>query len=308
MRALLHVGNLAFWRDVLLTSLAPMIWGSTYIVTSEILPSGRPVTAAVIRTLPAGLLLLAFASLRHGREIMPVCGQRWRVALLGTLNIGIFQALLFVTAYRLPGGLAAVLGSVQPLLVLGLSWGVDGRRPAPATLGGALAGVVGMAVMLLSPRTVADPLGVAAALVGAASMAVGLWLTGRWQASGQVRLPVLALTGWQLLTGAVLLAPIAGLLEAPLPALTWSQWLAYAWLCLGGAVLAYALMFRGTACLPAVAVSSLGLLSPLTAVLLGWAFLGQAITGWALVGLVAVLLGVLLVQYTGAASQKNSKP
>ena len=46
------------WGDILLTALAPLIWGSTYIVTSELLPPDRPFTAALIRVLPAGLLLL----------------------------------------------------------------------------------------------------------------------------------------------------------------------------------------------------------------------------------------------------------
>ena len=46
------------WRDVALTALAPAIWGSTYLVTSEWLPPDRPFTAALLRVLPAGLLLL----------------------------------------------------------------------------------------------------------------------------------------------------------------------------------------------------------------------------------------------------------
>ena len=58
------------------------------------------------------------------------------------------------------------------------------------------------------------------------------------------------------------------------------------------AVVAYALWFRGIARLPSVAVSSLGLLSPVTAVLLGWALLGQTMTGVSLVGMLASILAV----------------
>ena len=43
---------------ILSTALAPLIWGSTYLVTTEFLPPNRPFTAALIRVLPAGLLLL----------------------------------------------------------------------------------------------------------------------------------------------------------------------------------------------------------------------------------------------------------
>ena len=54
---------------------------------------------------------------------------------------------------------------------------------------------------------------------------------------------------------------------------------------------------RGIARLPSVAVSSLGLLSPVTAVLLGWVLLGQAMTGVSLVGMLVVLASILAVQW-----------
>jgi probable blue pigment (indigoidine) exporter len=191
------------WRDVMLTAAAPAIWGSTYIVTSEYLPPDRPFTAALIRTLPAGLLLLLLT------RRLPARRDGWRLMVLGTLNIGIFQALLFIAAYRLPGGLAAVLGAIQPLLVMVLAWAVDGRAPRRVTLWASLVGVLGMAVLLLSPQTVYEPVGIAAALLGAACMAAGVWLTHRWR----LDLPVLALTGWQLLIGGLMLAPVAWLAD-----------------------------------------------------------------------------------------------
>ncbi|WP_174865464.1 EamA family transporter [Pectobacterium polaris] len=282
-----------YWRDVILTALAPAIWGSTYIVTSEILPPDRPFTAALIRVLPAGLLLLLFT------RRFPARRDWWRVLVLSALNIGVFQALLFVAAYRLPGGLAAVLGAIQPLLVMVLVWAVDHRAPRLATLWSAIIGVVGMAILLLSPQTTFEPVGVAAALLGAVCMATGVWLTRRWQ----LDLPVLPLTGWQLFLGGLMLAPVAWIADAPLPALTLSQWAAYSYLCLAGAVLAYGLWFRGISRLPTVAVASLGLLSPLTAVVLGWALLSQSMTGTAFLGLAIVLASVFAVQWTTARSK-----
>ncbi|MFJ5452563.1 EamA family transporter [Pectobacterium jejuense] len=279
-----------YWRDVILTALAPAIWGSTYIVTSEILPPDRPFTAALIRVLPAGLLLLLFT------RRFPARRDWWRVLVLSALNIGVFQALLFVAAYRLPGGLAAVLGAIQPLLVMVLVWAVDHRAPRLATLWSAIIGVAGMAILLLSPQTTFEPVGIAAALLGAVCMATGVWLTRRWQ----LDLPVLPLTGWQLFLGGLMLAPVTWIADAPLPALTLSQWAAYSYLCLAGAVLAYGLWFRGVSRLPTVAVASLGLLSPLTAVVLGWALLSQSITGTAFLGLAIVLASVFAVQWTTA--------
>lgn len=285
--------SLSYWRDVLLTALAPAIWGSTYIVTTQLLPPDRPFTAALIRVLPAGILLLLF-TLR-----LPAYREIGRLLILSALNIGVFQALLFVAAYRLPGGLAAVLGAIQPLLVMVLIWTVDRRAPQKITLWAALAGVVGMAVLLLSPQTVFEPIGIAAALLGAGCMATGVWLTRRWQ----IAMPVMALTGWQLVLGGLMLAPAVWMFDAPLPALTASQYAAYTYLSLAGAFVAYGLWFRGITRLPGVAVASLGLLSPLTAVLLGWIILSQSLSSTAFVGLAIVLISVLVVQRTSARAR-----
>lgn len=173
------------WRDVLLTACAPTIWGSAYLVTSEWLPPDRPFTAARLRVLPAGLLLLALT------RQLPAPGERWRLLLLAALNIGVFQALLFVAAYRLPGGLAAVLGAIQPLIVMCLAWGIDRQIPSSWAVAAGVLGVAGMAVQLLSPQTVWEPVGILAALTGALCMACGTWLGRRWR----LHMPVLALTG-----------------------------------------------------------------------------------------------------------------
>jgi probable blue pigment (indigoidine) exporter len=63
-------------------------------------------------------------------------------------------------------------------------------------------------------------------------------------------------------------------------------------------LITYALWFRGVARLPTVAVASLGLLSPLAAIVLGWLLLSQSITGTAFLGLVIVLASVFTVQWT----------
>jgi probable blue pigment (indigoidine) exporter len=272
--------------DLLLTALAPAIWGTTYIVTSQFLPPDRPFIAALLRVLPAGIALLIWC------RRFPLRNEWWKLIVTGILNIGAFQALLFIAAYRLPGGLAAVIGAIQPLLVMMLAWCVDRQRSPWVAVLSAVTGIIGMALLLLSPHTVLDPLGIMAAFSGAVSMALGTWLSRRWAIS----LPVVALTGWQLLIGGVVLAPVAWLVDPPLQGVTLTQAAGYLWLCVAGAMLAYGLWFRGISRLPSVAVSALSLLSPVTAVLLGWIFLGQKIEGVALVGLIVVLLSVLSIQ------------
>ena len=131
-----------------------------------------------------------------------------------------------------------------------------------------------------------------AALAGAAAMALGVYLSKHRRTS----LPVLAFTGWQLFIGGLCLLPVALLAEPPLEALSAANIGGYLYLCLFGAVLAYVLWFDGIAKLPPAAVSSLGLLSPVCAFVLGWLFLGQGMDAKSMAGFVLVLASIFGVQ------------
>lgn len=272
--------------DLLLTSAAPAIWGSTYVVTTLMLPPGIPLTVAMLRALPAGLLLLLFV-----RQLPQ--GVWWpRVFLLGALNFSVFWAMLFVAAYRLPGGVAATLGAIQPLLVIALARLLLGAPVRGLAVLAAAAGLGGVALLVLTPKAALDPVGVAAGLASAASMALGTVLSRRWQP------PVSALTftSWQLTAGGILLAPAALLAEPALPAFSLLNVAGIAYLGLIGAALTYVLWFRGVARLEPAVVSSLGFLSPVTAVLLGWGVLGQGLSAAQLVGMAVVVASVWLSQ------------
>ncbi|WP_200824512.1 EamA family transporter [Nonomuraea solani] len=270
-----------------MTALTPAIWGTTFLATTELLPPDRPLLAAVIRALPAGLLLVAIT------RRVPRGSWWWRSLVLGALNIGVFFALLFVGAYRLPGGVAATIGAVQPLLVAMLSAGLLGERLTPRTLLAAVAGVAGVGLLVLRADARLDAIGVAAALGGAAVMATGVVLSKRWQSPA----PLLATTGWQLVAGGVLMLPVALVAEGAPPAgLTAVNLAGYAYLSLIGAALAYALWFRGLRELPATKVTFLGLLSPVVATALGWAVLGQELTALQVLGAIIVLAALVTAQ------------
>lgn len=273
-------------HDTLLTALAPLAWGSTYIVTSTLLPPDMPLTAAVLRVLPVGVLMVLWH--RH----LPTGFWAWRMLLLGALNIGIFQAALFFAAYRLPGGVAATLGAIQPLLVAVFAWPLLGQKPSLRVVLAGVVGLIGVALLVLTPAAQLDAMGVIVALAGAVCMALGMTLSRRWLAP----VPMVVFTSWQLVIGGTLLLPLAVWLEPPLPDLTALQVAAYGYLGLIGAGLAYFLWFRGLSRLPASAVASLGLLSPVSATLLGWLLAGQALTAGQVGGAVLVLGAVWLGQ------------
>ena len=281
--------------DLLLTAVAPAIWGSTYLVTTELLPAGYPLTVAMLRALPAGLLLLLAV-----RQLPQ--GIWWaRVFVLGALNFSVFWWLLFVAAYRLPGGVAATVGAIQPLIVILLARGLLGTPVRALSIAAAVAGMAGVALLILTPQATLDPVGIAAGLAGAVSMAAGTVLSRRWQP------PVspLTFTAWQLTAGGLLLLPAALWLEPSLPALTLPNIAGFAYLGLIGAALTYILWFRGIARLEPSTVSPLGFLSPMTAVILGWSVLGQNLSPMQIAGMVIVLGSVWLSQ---RAQQAKTSP
>ena len=281
--------------DLVLTVLAPVVWGSTYYVTTEFLPHGYPVTIAALRALPAGLLLLAVTRRLPERDWLG------RIFVLGALNFAVFWICLFVAAYRLPGGVAATLGATQALLVIVLARGLLGMAINLPAVAAAAAGVGGVALLVLGPEAALDPVGIAAGLGGSASMAAGTVLSRRWQ------LPVSALTvtAWQLTAGGLILVPFALVAEPPLPPIEVRHLGAVAYLGLIGAAVSYVLWFRGLVRLGPGVVSMLGMMSPVTAVLLGWVLLGQELSPVQMIGAAIVLGSIWAGQHAEAQPQSK---
>lgn len=280
------------WYDPWLTALAPLIWGSTYVVTTEFLPPDVPLLSAALRTLPVGLLILLW--LRQ----LPDRGWWGKIFLLGFLNIGVFQALLFVAAYRLPGGVAATVGAIQPLVVVILSWAVLGARTSWLSWIAAVSGMLGVALLVLGPAAKLDGLGIIAAAGGALAMACGTLLTKRWQPP----VNALVLTSWQLSVGGLFLLPLALSVESLPQSINLTQVLGYLWLSLIGTGLTYVFWLRGVMRMSASAVTGFSLLSPLSATVLGLVLLDQQLTWLQSVGMVLVLTGVWLGQYKMTAA------
>ncbi len=255
--------------------------GSTYICDDQLLPPGIPLTVAVLRALPAGLALLLVV------RQLPKGAWWWKSLILGALNFSLFWACLFVSAYRLPGGVAATVGAVQPLIRHPAGLLVLGSPVRMLAVLGGVAGMAGVALLVLTPKASLDTLGIAAGLGGAVSMACGTVMSRKWKP------PVspLTFTAWQLdrwWPSACAVRGDAGAVDAC------ADFAKHCWLYLSGligAAFTYILWFRGLSRLEPAAVSALGFLSPLVAVLLGWLLLDQ---GWPvqITGMLVVLLSV----------------
>ena len=278
------------------TALAPALWGTTYLTTTLLLPEDRPLLAATLRALPAGLLLLLIC------RRLPRGEWWWKSWLLGILNIGAFFALLFVAAYRLPGGVAAIFGGIQPLIVALLASRLLQERLTARVVIAGIAGVFGVGLIVLQAQARLDTVGILAAVGGTLSMSSGIVLSKKW---GQPA-PPLTTTAWQLVTGGLTLLVVMLAVEGlPATPLTPPNILGYAYLSLAGTAFAYVMWFRGIARLPAGTTAFLGLLSPVVAILLGWVIAGEALSVLQLAGIVIVLGSIAAAVVSRAARPRS---
>ncbi|MCU1480421.1 MAG: eamA 1 [Subtercola sp.] len=274
------------YKWMLVTAIAPVAWGSNYFVTRQFLPLDHPLWGAVIRALPAGLLLLALSRSRPR-------GSWWIKSLvLGTLNVGAFFVLIYIASQLLPSSVASTIMATSAAVLLLLAWPMLSDRPTVLPVVGAAVGFAGVVVMLLGGGGSIQPLGVVASLSAMVLSSVGFILTKKW-AVGQ---KTLAITSWQLLAGGLLVLPVALIVEGGPPSITPTAAVGFAYVTVVATALAFVAWFTGLRHLPAGTVGLVGLLNPVTGVLLGTLVAGE-VFGWRqAVGTALVLGGVLIGQ------------
>ena len=273
-------------RWILLGAIAPISWGSVYFVTLHWIPAEEPLTAAVLRALPAGLLLLAV------RRRLPQGAWWWRSAVLGVLNCSAFFVLVYFAAKLLPTSIAAMLMSLSPIAMMLIAWGLVAERPTVRRLLGAVMGLLGVVLLMAAAVGAIDGWGVAASVTGMAMYALGSVLAKRW--SGQV--DSIASSSWQRPAGGLLRVPFALALEGVPSALPATAVLGDAYIALIPTALAFVCWFGALRHLTAGQVGLLGLLNPVTGVLLGVLLGGELLSAWQWLGIAIVLAGITIGQ------------
>ena len=285
----------ANWRAVLITAIAPVAWGATYFVTHLLLPADSPLWGSALRALPAGILLLLIAR-RLPR------GIEWaRSALLGLLNVGGFFLLLYFAAQLLPTSVASSIMAASPLVLALFAWALAGQRPTARMFAGAAVGILGVLLLVAGGVGAIDAWGVAASAAGLIASSIGFVLSKRW---GATAAPV-AESAWQLTAGGVMLLVVALLVEGTPPALDGGGWLGVAYVTLIGTALANVAWFYGLEHLKAGTVGIIGLLNPVTGVLLGVLLGGETLAPPQLIGIVLVLGGIGF-GVTGVAHRRSA--
>ena len=277
--------------DMLRLLVLSALWGGSFIFMRVAAPALGPFVLVFCRVGLAGLVLLLYARLSSQQLELK---SRWRQYLvIGLLNSAVPFVLISTAELHLTASLAAILNATTPLFsalfaALWLDEPLTGRKVGGIGLG--LLGVsivTGLSTLVFSPIVL---LSIGASLAAACSYGLaGSFIKARAKGA-----PALGMTVGSQLAATLLLAPLvpASLPSAPPSALVIGCTLA---LSLLSTALAYILYFRLMVNIGPVKTLTVTFLSPIFGVLWAALFLGEALSGGAVLGCVVVLLGTALV-------------
>lgn len=275
-------------RWSLLAAVAPITWGATYYVTGALLPADYPLWGGTLRALPAGLLLLLL--LRR----LPTGAWWWKSAVLGTLNMGLFFTLVYLAAQLLPSSVAATIMAMSPAVVMIFGWLIQREHSSLFAMLGAAVGFLGVVLMVWSGDGGLSAAGIGASAGAMALSSLGFVLTKRWTAMSAP--PTLPMLSWQLVLGGLLVLPFAALVEGAPPQMTGERLLGYGYIAIVATVIAYLAWYTALRKIPLGTIGLVGLLNPVTGVILGVVFAAEHLTVAQSIGIALVLTGVVLGQ------------
>jgi drug/metabolite transporter (DMT)-like permease len=270
-----------------------VVWGSTFLAIAVVVRDLPPFLSMAIRHLAAGALLFSWVLLRR-RDHEPLGFRQWRAAF-------VFGGALFLVGHgglawaqqEVPSGIAALLVGTIPLWMAILAWILLGERLGLRAFAGLALGFGGLALLVdPSGEEGAKPIGALVIVLGALGWAAGSVYSQR------SALPKDTLLGaaMGMLAGGLLLAVFSGARgEFDDATFTTDALLATAYMVVVGSLIGFSAYVWLLKTVPASTVSTYAYVNPVIAVILGWAFNDEVITGRTLAAGAAIVVGVALM-------------
>lgn len=277
----------------LVPGLFVLIWSTGFISARGAVPHTDPLAFTAVR-FGCVTTILSLIALGAGARF-PAGWAGWQGPLVaGFLMQGVYLSGTFVAiGLGLPAGIAALVGSLQPLLTASLAGPLLGERVSRRRAVGIVLGFLGAGLVLAPKLGATDPSGIPPlALAISFGSVVALTLGTLWQKRTGGGGDLLANAVLQFLGGAACAIPLAFLFGRvqfdPVPPL----WLSLAWAVLvnsvAGVLLFLFLIRRGAV----AGVASLFFLVPPVSAGLGYVLFGETLTWIQGAGMAVAALGV----------------
>jgi len=274
------------------------LWGTSFVAIEAGLHYFPPLLFAGLRYAVAGAIVLGIAAVASGRTV-PRSRDEWLgVGVAGVFVIAAYHGLLYVAEIHITGAVAAVIVSLSPVLTATFAaLLLPNERLGPFEIGGFALGILGVIV-------IADPmeaglgssalLGVALAFAGAVAFSLGAVLLRPLRTD----LPIAALQGWAMVSGAGLLLVGGAILGESPAAIVWNATAvaSLSYLTLLSGVVAFLIYFALLDEVGPTQLHLVGYAEPVVAAVGSWVLLGSLIEAEALVGFVAILAGFAVLE------------
>lgn len=269
------------------------IWGSTYLFTAIAVRDLPPFLLSGLRNVTAGMLL--YAVMRARGTPRPSRRQWLDAIIVGTCLLAFGNGAVTWAAQREPSGVIALIISLVPLWLLVIDWLVLKRlRPSAYEVGGILVGLVGVALLALPQGG-----GGSVSVLGLAVLVFsGLaWASGSLYSRG---LPPpkdpLVVSGMEMLMGGVVMLGLSAAsgewASVHTTDFTPRALLALGYLVLFGSALTFSAYKWLLKNVRPVTAGTYAFVNPVVAMLLGWLFAGEVVTG-RLVFAMALIVGAV---------------
>jgi drug/metabolite transporter (DMT)-like permease len=284
-------------------------FGMSGPLAKALMEAGWTPTAAVTARLAGGALAMAlFAGFIKPDWVRDALAHRKTVIAYGLVPIAGAQLCYYNAVSHLSVGVALLLEYTAPVLVVGWLWATTKRAPGRLTLAGVALAVTGIMLVLdvfagARINTVGVGWGLAAAVCAACYFMMSDEATAGGSDDGGLHPVTLAAGG--LIVGAVAVAALGASGVLPMAFTTHDTvvaghtlpwYLPVVAMALIPTAIAYTLGIFGVARLRPRFASLVGLAEVLFAILIAWAFLGEAITAVQALGGAVVLLGLALAR------------
>lgn len=282
------------------------IWGSTYLLNYFAIQDIPPFLMAGTRFFVAGGLLYALA-LSTGKAQKISRKQLGNVAMMGILFLSIGTGGTVWAEQYVDTGMAALITTFQPLLTTLLMWLILSNMPKWKAILGVLLGIVGMSLLIGQPRLVADDavlfgifvIGISVVSWSFASVVITRLDLPAYRAQGTALQMVLG--GLVLILSSLITGEAKGF---TLSAIGLKAGLSWVYLVIFGSMLTFSAFNFLLQKVSPDKVATSTYVNPIVAMILGWAFNNEVITGQSILAAIIMLTGVFFIHSGRLANRK----
>jgi drug/metabolite transporter (DMT)-like permease len=276
-----------------------IIWGTTYLAIAFAIQTVPPFISGAGRFIVAAAAMYAWLRWRGNK---PLAGVNVPLALFcGVLLSGIGNGFVIWAQQGIPSGIAALIVTAVPVIVLIIDWAFFSKRaPRTQALAGIAIAVAGVATIVLHTRTLAghaQPLHLLAMLAAVIGWSLGTLLQKR-SATAQT---VLSFTCVQMFGGGLFQLAMSFFdhewQHFDVSEISVASWIAIGYLIVFGSLIGLNCYLWLLTRVPAQKVTTYALVNPVVALVLGAVVLDERVTLIAALSAALVLIGVALVLF-----------